>query len=199
MRRLLLAWALALPLVAVGAQLAHWLGYAVAAPGTGARGELLAATGHGYLASLPLLVAASVGLLAAAFLLVAFDGAAGRARLRVQRWPFAVVPFLGFLAQELAERGASGGAVTVTTLLETPVALGLLLQLPVAALTYGVAVLLTRAAVRLGCLLGEPTPRSAETPFAFGWRGRDSSAPGVAIRAVAPARGPPAPLPSAHS
>jgi len=191
MRRFLLAWFLALPLVAVGAQLAHWLGYTAAAPDAAVRAELLTTTGHGYLAVLPVLVTVSTGLVFAVLLLVALDGFRGRSHPRVQRWPFAVVPFLGFIAQEMVERGAAGGGVSLATLVETPVLLGLLLQLPFALVAFAIAVVLTRVAGRLGnALAGGSIRRRPLAPDA----GRPPACclPTAALLlAAAPARGPP--------
>ena len=191
-RRLLLAWLLVLPLVAGGSQLAHWLGYALATPDAAARADTLAATGHSYLAALPVLVAISVGLVAAVLLLVAFDSLRGRAQLRLQRWPFAVVPFAGFLVQELVERGAAGSAVSLAIALEKPVLIGLLLQLPFALGAFLVGYLLTRVAERLGRVLAPAGPVATSTRPRGVWPAERRLPPSsLALRAAA-ARGPPA-------
>ncbi|MGI9659402.1 MAG: hypothetical protein ACR2OD_10875 [Gaiellaceae bacterium] len=191
MRRLLLAWLLALPLVAVGAQLAHWLGYTAAAPDAAVRAELLATTGHGYLAALPVLVTVSVGLVFAVFLLVTLDGARGRTHAGVQRWPFAVVPFLGFIVQELVERGVAGGGISLATLVEQPVLLGLLLQLPFALAAFAIAVVLTRVARQLGRSLARGSIRRRAARPAVAWP-TSCNLPAAALSlATAPARGPP--------
>ena len=189
MRRLLLAWLLAIPLVAVGSQLAHWLAYSfVATPGE--PGDLLAATGHGYLGALPLLVTTSLGLIVAVLVMVAADGFSGRASLRLQRWLFVVVPYTGFLAQDLVERGVAGHAVSLGTLFEGPVLVGLLLQLPFAILVYWIAHVLTRAAIVLGHALASRPPQSLHPERPASWSTRAWLLPRALGVATAPVRGP---------
>ena len=194
-RRLLLAWLLVLPLVAGGSQLAHWLGYAAATSDGTARADALASTGHGYLAALPVLAAISTGLIVAVLLLVTFDGLRGRSQLRLQRWPFAVMPFIGFVVQELVERGVAGDPVSLATLLEQPVLLGLLLQIPFAFAAFVVGFALTRVADRIGRALAHRAPIEPLSPPRGSWPALPVHPPRSRAFYAMPARGPPlAPL-----
>ena len=156
MRRILLAWLLTLPLIAVGSQLAHNGGYRLAEPTGETRESALTATGHGYLDALPLLITLSVVLVAAILLATLSDSFHGRRGLHLQLWPFAIVPFIGFLTQEVIERAIAGVAVSPATLIEAPILLGLLLQAPFAAAAYAIGGALVRVAHDLGRALAPP-------------------------------------------
>ncbi|MFQ5425537.1 MAG: hypothetical protein ACE5EV_00475, partial [Gaiellales bacterium] len=182
MRRILLAWLLALPLIAVGSQLAHWAAYRIAEQDAHARGEVLTTTGHGYLIALPVLVTVSLGLVVAIVLAIAADGFHGRSRLRIERWPFLLVPLVGFLSQEFVERAVAGAPASGSTIVEAPVLIGLFMQVPFAAAAYLIARALIGVATRVGRALAGPPASSCR----------------VAVRAIRPHAGRPQPTCSYH-
>ena len=59
MNRRPLAWLVAVPLMTAGSLTAHALAYRIVEPDSATRGDLLAKSGHGYLASAPLLLRAA--------------------------------------------------------------------------------------------------------------------------------------------
>jgi hypothetical protein len=140
----------ALPVMLAGSQAAHALAYRIVFPQSSLRLQVLAATGHGYLARLPLVLgiagaAGLVGLGAAAL-----DTARGR---RVRDLPpaaFALLPPLAFALQELLELSLHTGTFGWRAALAPTFLPGLALQLPFALVAYVAARLLLRAAVRLG-------------------------------------------------
>jgi hypothetical protein len=131
-RRALLA--LSLPLAAIGTLTGHAAGYA-----------LLGSTRqdahvHGYLSFAPQFVAVCLGCVALALLL----RVGGRLQGRPAAWPFALVPPLAFLAQELIERLVAG--VPLHAMVEPVVLVGLAAQLPVALVGFACARALMRVA-----------------------------------------------------
>ena len=130
MQRTLAAWLVALPAAAAGVLAAHAAAYGLA--GGGADAE------HGYLP----LAEASVCALLALGLVAAVLAARTAAPARPHALAFALAPPLAFLLQETAER-------SFAVPLEPVVLLGLVLQLPFAALAYVAARLLLRTAAAL--------------------------------------------------
>src|SRR5262245_53679931 len=61
-------------------------------------------TGHAYLADVPHLIACALTIVLAGLVLAAYEGVRGNARTRVPVWPVALLPPLGFAAQEYLER-----------------------------------------------------------------------------------------------
>ena len=155
MRLVLRAWLLALPLIAAGSQLAHWLAYRLTEPEAHARAHALAESGHGYANALRLVAITSLCLVVAVLATNARDALHGRARLRIERWPFVLVPIVGFAIQELAERLAAGGEAVLTIGLPA-VLIGLALQLPIALVAYALARLLLAASELVGAALAPP-------------------------------------------
>ena len=62
MRRLRIAWLVAISLMSVGSLGAHSVAYRLAEPDAGARADALAGTGHGYFAYAPFLVASALAV-----------------------------------------------------------------------------------------------------------------------------------------
>jgi hypothetical protein len=96
---------------AIGVMVGHWLAYDVAIPGSGARSEILAATGHSWwelgLKIAALLAAVGVGALVASRVAARTDATG------VERWSFVatrLIPLqlVAFLGMEAAERVAAG-------------------------------------------------------------------------------------------
>lgn len=143
-------WMSLLPLAAVGWLSAHAGAYLLVAPDPEQRSQLLSGSGHGYLVAAPLIVACAITLVVAALALAILDGLRGAYRARVAAWPAALVPPLGFAAQEHLERLIELNAFPFGVVLEPVFLVGLALQLPLAL----AAVMLARALLALGHLIG---------------------------------------------
>jgi hypothetical protein len=159
-----LTWLVALPAMLAGSQAAHGLAYRIAFPNASLRVHVLAMTGHGYLARLPLAlaVAAAIGLVGLAC--AAWDAARGRRVRELSPLAFALLPPLAFALQEVLELSLHTGQIGWRAVAAPTFLPGLALQLPFAALAYLAARLLLRAAVELGRALAPehavaPAPR----------------------------------------
>lgn len=159
-----LTWALTLPLVLGGTEAAHALAYQLVYPQLDAR--VLLATGHAYLAWLPLLLGIAGALALAALVAAGADAARGRPPRELPAWAFAVVPPLAFVLQEVLELSLHTGTFGWRAVLAPTFVPGLLLQLPLAALAYIVARLLLRTAERLGRALAQPRVAASAEPRA---------------------------------
>ena len=149
-------WLVALPLILAGTQVAHELAYRIVFPQAHVRIGVLAASGHGYLAWLPLVLAvtgagAAVGLGGAVV-----DASRGRPVRDLQPLAFALLPPLTFALQELLELSLHTGTFAWHAFAAPTFLPGLALQLPFAALAWLATHLLLRTAVRIGRLLASP-------------------------------------------
>jgi hypothetical protein len=182
-----LAWGLAVPLALAGTEAAHAFAYALVYPQARIRGLALVATGHGYLAWLPVALGVAAGAAVLTLAAAAVDAARGRSADEAPPWAFALLPPAAFAVQEILELSLHTGTLGWRAVLAPTFAPGLLLQLPFALAAYLVARLLVRAARAIGCaFLRRPVLR--HTPcFAA------SHAAELLGRSVAPAlaRGPP--------
>ena len=160
MRRLRIAWLVAISLMSVGSLGAHSVAYRFAEPDAGVRADTLAGTGHGYLAYAPFLVASALAVVVAALAAAAVRGARGTRITATSTWQLALLPPFGFALQEHLERVASGSGVG-HLLAEPAFLVGLALQVPFALLALLAARELTRAAASLGRALthAQPAPR----------------------------------------
>jgi hypothetical protein len=156
-------WLLTLPLAIIGSQLAHALAYRLVTPNESERAHELAASGHAYLAYAP----AVLGL-CSVLVVVALAGELRRLVGDRQRWPsspspssFALLAPAIFFCQEHFERLLHNGAFPWDAMLQPPLLVGLLFQLPFAFATYLVARLLLRVVRTLSRLLGASLPRRA--------------------------------------
>lgn len=143
-KRALLAFSL--PLAAVGSLAGHAAGYALV--GTSRIDGRI----HGYLTFAPLFLAACVALIAASLGM----RATGRLQGRPAAWPFALLPPLAFLAQELIERLAAG--LPAHAVFEPAVYTGLAAQLPIGIAAFFVARALLRVADATARALRPPVP-----------------------------------------
>jgi hypothetical protein len=159
MRRVL-AWAVTVPLVVAGSQLAHAAAYVLVSPDEHERSHELAVTGHGYFAYAP----EAAGFLGAALLVALAVGVRAGQRLRVRAWPFGFLPVLAFAFQEHVERVVHTGAFPATAALEPSFVIGIALQIPFGMLAYLAASLLLHAAARLGRILRRRPPRLRPLP-----------------------------------
>jgi hypothetical protein len=140
-------WLLTLPLAVVGSQLAHALAYRLVTPNELERTHELAASGHAYMAYVPIALAVGVVLV-----VVALSGEL-RFLLRARHAPgsrpsalrFAMLAPAIFVCQEHFERFLHDGVFPVDAGLQPSFLVGLLLQLPFAFAAYLVARLLLRA------------------------------------------------------
>jgi len=154
-----LTWAITLPLVLGGTEAAHTLAYRLVYPQTHVR--VLLATGHAYLAWLPLALALAGALAVAALAAAATDAARGRPVGALPAWAFALLPALFFALQELLELSLRTGTFGWRAVLAPTFLPGLALQLPLALAAYLAAAVLLRTAVRLGRrLLATPRARA---------------------------------------
>ena len=112
--------ALSLPLAAIGTLAGHAAGYALV--GMSHQDAVV----HGYFSFAPQFLAICLACVAVALML----RAGGRLQGRASAWPFALVPPLAFLGQELIERLVAG--MPAHAVLEPPVFAGLAAQLPIA-------------------------------------------------------------------
>jgi hypothetical protein len=143
------------PLGLAASQLAHWLAYRLVDPDPHYRALLLSETGHQYLAYAPL--AFAVLTVAAAVAFVAQVGTlvrGGRSRSHLPSpLAFAALGPAVFCLQEHFERLAHGDGVPWSASLDRTFVVGLLLQVPTAALAWAVARLILRVADRVAVVL----------------------------------------------
>jgi hypothetical protein len=160
MERRRIAWLLSLALMAVGGLFAHMLAYYVVEPHNHARGAMMEQTGHAYLQHWPLCVSVC-GVVVALGLLASIGGRLRGGRpLHAPVWLFALVPPVGFTAQEHLERLIHLGTLPGPAVFETTFAIGMLLQLPFALAAFLVArALLALAVALVETLRAAPRPR----------------------------------------
>jgi len=143
--------ALSLPLAAVGSLAGHAAGYALV--GMSSRDAHI----HGYLGYAPQFLAVCAALLGLALTL----RVSGRLQGRPAAWPFALLPPVAFLVQELLERVLAG--LPAHAVFEPPVFAGLAAQVPLAFAAYLTARALLRGADAVARTLA-PTPSFALRP-----------------------------------
>lgn len=153
--RRLLVWLLTLPLAIAGTQLAHVFAYRLVTPEAHERAHELSATGHGYLAYLPLGLAIATVLivLALAVEIRHIVAAPDRSRLRPHAWSFAALAPAIFAFQEYFERLVHDGVFPWEAVLAPSFLVGLLLQLPFAVLAWLLALLICGSARAVGTRL----------------------------------------------
>jgi hypothetical protein len=189
-----LAWLFPLPLVAAVGLAAHALGYRAVAAAPPGHAHSLDGTAHGagaWYVCAALCGATALVALAGIALVNARRGTAVRAPL----WLVALVPPLGFTAQEELGRLLHTGALT-TLPVEASFLFGLVLQIPVALLALLlVRALLATAAVLVGSLrYGKPHRHTTRITLARpAWLDLVPSFPALALGYGE--RGPPARLP----
>ena len=125
---------LSLPVAAVGCLAGHAAAYALV--GMSPEDPRV----HGYLAFAPQFLAVCAALVAGSLAL----RVSGRLTGRPSAWPFAALPPIAFLTQELLERLAAG--LPAHSVLAPAVYVGLAGQLPIAFAAYAVARMLLRVA-----------------------------------------------------
>jgi hypothetical protein len=142
----------------VGTEAAHAVAYRLVFPESSLRSSFLAATGHGYAAWLPVVLAAAAAVALVSAVAAAVDAVRGRRVRELGPVAFAVLPPLAFALQELLELSLHTGGVAWHAFAEPTFLPGLLLQLPFALAAFLAARLLLRAAVRIARALAHPRP-----------------------------------------
>ena len=181
-RRRLAAWLVALPLMVAGSQVAHVFAYRLVYPQTELRLRELVASGHGYMAHMPLFL----GLGAAVELIALFAVVAGsirRTAAPVPAWAFGLLPPLGFAVQEFLERWLSGAALPWWIVMQPTFRVGLLLQLPFGIAAYLVARLLLRMADGAGRALRGASTLPRLVGRVVGWSISVPSLPRISVLA----------------
>lgn len=181
MRRLS-AVALAIPLMTAGVILAHWIAYLVAVPDAGSRRALLAASGHAYVAWVPMLLGVTAAVAVLLLACLALRGGTSLAHARLRPRAFVVLPPVAFAVQEHAERLRVGYDTPWHVWQEPTFLRGLLLQLPFGLLAYAIAALVLRVSRAVQALVER---RRTARPFAP-WRAPRVPRPSAAalLRAV---------------
>jgi hypothetical protein len=164
-----LAWLAAIPLMLAGSQAAHVFAYRWVYPEAHVRVLTLAATGHGYLAQLPIALGVGAAITLVSLFVVALDAARGRQMRAVPAWAFGALPPLAFVVQEVLELSLHTGTLAWHAVFAPTFLPGLALQLPFAVAAYVAARLLLGAAERLGRIFATaPTPAFVELAFVSG-------------------------------
>ena len=129
---------------------AHSAAYILVVPHAHERGELLAGTGHGYLAYAPLFAACGPVLIVAGLLACIGEGLCARSASRPPAFLIVLSPPLAFVLLEHVERLVAYGRVPYGAALEETFLIGVGLQLPFAVAAFS----LLRSLQRLGHALG---------------------------------------------
>jgi hypothetical protein len=188
-----IVWMVVLPLTAGGGLAAHALAYRLVAARAHERDSLLALTGHGYLGYAPLVLGVMVAVLVVALGTVVAEVAGGSSRPRLSASSFFLLPLLGFVVQEHAERYVHVGNLSPATVLEPVFLVGIALQVPFALAAF----LLARALLAVAEVVGNalavgPTPRALVPALRRMSPGADL--PRIPVLALGyPERGPPSP------
>ena len=150
---------ISIPVAVGGSLLAHQVSYAMQSSDGVARARLLAETGHGYLARVPLLVGALVAVALGGLVregVIRWKGT-GRTGLI---WPIALIPPLAFLVQEHLERLLHDGRLPWHLTLQPAFLRGLALQVPFALLALGLATVIAGTARGVVDAIREPVRRA---------------------------------------
>jgi hypothetical protein len=153
-----LTWLLVLPVIVVGSQVAHGLAYWWAYPNAHLRVEMLADTGHSYLAFAPVVLGFLAAVEVIAFAAVVGNRMRGCPAQGVPPWAFLLIPQLGFLIQEHLERLLASGVFPWWTVLEPSFWRAAVLQVPLGLAACLIARLLLRTASAVADALVERRP-----------------------------------------
>lgn len=148
-----------------GMEAAHALAYRLVFPQASLRTAMLAASGHGYAAWLPLALGVAGALAIVAVAAAVVDVARGGRVRELGAGAFALLPPLAFALQELLELSLHTGGIAWHAFAAPTFLPGLALQLPFALLAFLVTRALLRAAVRIGRPAARPRPRRAIIGF----------------------------------
>jgi hypothetical protein len=181
------------PLGLAASQVAHGLAYRLVDPNAEQRAQVLRQTGHQYLAYAPLAFAVLTVVATVAFAVQVYElirSRQGRCH-RPSPLVFAAVGPAIFCLQEHFERFAAGGGVPWSAALDRTFIVGLLLQIPTAAVAWVIARLILGIAEYVAVAL-RARPLRLRGERVAGWTPRVSSVEPCAILALGyPTRGPP--------
>lgn len=183
-----LTWSFVLPVLATGWFGAHEVGHRLAMPEARAYGHFLHESGH-----LQLVLVLSLVALLLAFVARAARAARVQAGGSISCWPFVVLPPLGIVAEELANRVLHDGLLDPAIALEPTFLVGLAVQVPFGSAAYVVARMLARLADRIGYALARDERRQcAPAPAPAGPKHEAQPRRIVALARGQAERGPPA-------
>ena len=152
-------WAVVLPLMLAGTEVAHALAYRIVYPIASVRWHVLATSGHGYMGYAPLVFGIASAVMLAGFASMVVDIARRRPSRPLPAWAFALLPILGFTVQEFTERLLATDSLPWWMFEQPTFRVGVLLQLPFALSGYLIARFLLRAAERVAeVFTGSPRP-----------------------------------------
>jgi len=158
-------WALVVPLMVAGTEVAHALAYRIVYPVAAVRWHALSASGHGYMGYAPVVFGVGTAVMLVGFVSTIVDAVRRRPVRALPAWAFALLPLLGFTAQEFTERWLATGTLPWWMFEQPTFRVGLLLQLPFALLGYCAARLLLRVGRTLGRAIAGPfEPRAVAAP-----------------------------------
>jgi len=186
-----LTWLVAVPLLLVSSQAAHFVAYRVVYPGTPFRTQVLLSTGHGYLDRLPIAFGAAGAIALVALLVAAFDASRGHAARALPPWAFGMLAPAAFVIQEFLERSLHSGTFAWHTAAAPTFLPGLAAQVPLALLAWLAARLFLRIAVHAGRALTSPPPRRAPQALAVQAPDAPSTTRAHALARRLAERGPP--------
>jgi hypothetical protein len=164
-KRGLVPWLVAIPLMVAGSLSAHEVSYWLVVPDAAARATVLEASGHGYLSEAPLVLGVLGAVLLAALAGRVVSSLRGAAPARLAPLPVFLVPLLGFALQEHLERLLHAGELPVSAALEPTFLIGLALQLPFALAALMIARMLVHAADEVARALVADPPRPTARPI----------------------------------
>ena len=127
-----LTWLSTAPLMLAGLLAAHALGYRLAISDPHARADALAHSGHGYFSYVPFALSVCVGVLLAGLALQALSAFRGEPRRPATSPLIVLLSPVAFVAQEIVERLAHTGEVSLMIAFQPAFLIGLALQLPFA-------------------------------------------------------------------
>ena len=127
-----LTWLSTAPLMLAGLLAAHALGYRLAINDPHARADALAHSGHGYFSYLPFALTVCFGVLVAGLALQALSAFRGEPRRPATSLLIVLLSPVAFVAQEIVERLAHTGDVSLMIVVQPAFLIGLALQLPFA-------------------------------------------------------------------
>jgi hypothetical protein len=153
-----LTWLLTVPLMTAGLLAGHTVAYRVAIRDPHEREHALEATGHGYLAYVPVVAGVCLALALGALVLRALAAFRGQRHRAAPPAAFALLPVLAFVTQEHAERAVHSGNIPWTAALELTFAVGLAVQLPFAFAALLLAEVLDSLAQAVGVALAAAPP-----------------------------------------
>jgi hypothetical protein len=160
MERRRIAWVVSLALMAIGGLVAHALAYQLAASGSHAAHSPAHPNVHAYFAFWPICAAVCGTIVLVSLTASVFARTWASRPVSPPLWLFALLPPIGFVVQEHAERLLVTGSFPHAAALEPTFALGLILQIPFALTAYFAArMLIALAAAVTRRLRSEPHRR----------------------------------------